>query len=126
MNKNLLNKKYGIWWLFLTFITFGLNIFYLAYLLDLYDEDAWYSNYKYWFAGLFLIIPGILMMCFFIIQMTVKVSAELNVPGKEIYSSVYLWILLFIIPFLGWTTLMLMAAYITIMPSVQIIRGKAN
>lgn len=121
---NLLKKQN--WWLYLilTVLTGGLFSLYIARKLNLYDEDAWYNDYKNWMIGVFLfILPIIVMFVIFIIQMNCKVAQTLNVPGSEIYSLPYSWILCVVVPVIGWTLLLVMYIYIIIWSSVMISKG---
>ncbi|MBQ8871970.1 MAG: hypothetical protein IJ018_04410, partial [Bacilli bacterium] len=76
-------KKENWWlWLILTIFTGGSNYIFLAVLLDCYDKDAWYANWKYWLIGfLCLVLPATIMFMVFIIEMTCKAASKLEVPG---------------------------------------------
>ena len=88
-------KKENWWlWLILTIFTGGSNYIFLVVLLDCYDKDAWYANWKYWLIGfLCLVLPATIMFMVFIIEMTCKAASKLEVPGYEIYLSPYIWLL---------------------------------
>lgn len=110
-----LKKENAIIYLFLNILTFGLYTFYIAYKLDLYDKDAWYSRWYYWVLSFILgIIPGLVMFLVFSIKMGCLVSEKLNVPGKEIYTLPYSWIICLIIPILGWTLFVILYIYVHI------------
>ena len=60
--------KKDVWpiYLILNVLTLGLFTFYIAYKLDLYDKEAWYSRWYYWVLGFVLgIIPGLVMLLVF-------------------------------------------------------------
>ncbi len=110
-----LKKENAIIYLFLNILTFGLYTFYIAYKLDLYDKDAWYSRWYYWVLSFILgIIPGLVMFLVFSIKMGCLVSEKLNVPGKEIYTLPYSWIICLIVPILGWTLFVILYIYVHI------------
>lgn len=110
-----LKKENAIIYLFLNILTFGLYTFYIAYKLDLYDKDAWYSRWYYWVLSFILgIIPGLVMFLVFSIKMGCLVSEKLNVPGKEIYTLPYSWIICLIAPILGWTLFVILYIYVHI------------
>ena len=110
-----LKKENAIIYLFLNILTFGLYTFYIAYKLDLYDKDAWYSRWYYWVSSFILgIIPGLVMFLVFSIKMGCLVSEKLNVPGKEIYTLPYSWIICLIVPILGWTLFVILYIYVHI------------
>ncbi len=110
-----LKKENAIIYLFLNILTFGLYTFYIAYKLELYDKDAWYSRWYYWALSFILgIIPGLVMFLVFSIKMGCLVSEKLNVPGKEIYTLPYSWIICLIVPILGWTLFVILYIYVHI------------
>ena len=110
-----LKKENAIIYLFLNILTFGLYTFYIAYKLDLYDKDAWYSGWYYWVLSFILgIIPGLVMFLVFSIKIGCLVSEKLNVPGKEIYTLPYSWIICLIVPILGWTLFVILYIYVHI------------
>lgn len=110
-----LKKENAIIYLFLNILTFGLYTFYIAYKLELYDKDAWYSRWYYWVLSFILgIIPGLVMFLVFSIKMGCLVSEKLNVPGKEIYTLPYSWIICLIVPILGWTLFVILYIYVHI------------
>lgn len=116
-----MNKK--LWWLYLilSIITFGIFDLFLAYKLDLYDKDAWYSKWQYWFFGtVCLIIPVFIMFIVFVVQMMCKTASKLEVSGSTIYNVPYSWILFIIIPIIGWSLLIIMYLYVLIMPSIKL------
>lgn len=121
---SLLKKE--IWFIDLILVVFTGGFIHLGFatLMNLYDEKAWYSNYKYWLAGfLCLIFPIVIMVIIFLVQMIVKVAEALEVPGKQIYNSPYAWILCLILPIIGWVIFFVMLIYITIWPVIMIYQG---
>ena len=124
---NLLERKYGWFWLLLTLTTGGASTIALAALTDAFEENAWYMNWKYWVIALLcLIYPFAIMFGIFNIQMACEVAAKLDVPGKEIYLSPYVWILCIIVPIIGWIMLIVMLLYIEIWTIVSLYRGNGE
>lgn len=114
------------WWIYLilNIVTGGLYSLSLARKLNLYDSDAWYSDYKNWMLGVFMFFfPIFIMFGIFVIQMNCKVAATLNVPGREIYNLPYSWILCVVVPIIGWALLIVMYIYITIWSSIMIYKN---
>ena len=124
---NLLERKYGWFWLLLTFLTGGSSIIILANLIGVLDENAWYMKGKNWIIALLcLVYPLIIMFGVFLIQLTCQVAAELEVPGKEIYLSPYIWLLCVIVPVIGWIMLIVMILYIEIGVVISIYKGNGE
>ena len=121
-------KKENWWiWLLVAIFSSGAGYISLAALLDVFDENAWYAKWQNWLLGLVLFIfPITIMAIIFILQMTCLVAAKLEVPGKEIYLSPYIWILCLIIPIIGWVFLCVMALYLEIWILVMLSRGKGE
>lgn len=121
-------KQENWWiWLLLFFFSGGTSTIVLGALLDVYDKNAWYAKWYYWVLGFVcFIFPFYIMMTVFMITITTKVSAKLDVPGSELYLSPYVWILCLIIPFIGWTLLFIMYLYITIWNIVMLYRGSGE
>lgn len=121
-------KQENWWiWLLLFFFSGGTSTIVLGALLDVYDKNAWYAKWYYWVLGLVcFIFPFYIMMTVFMITITTKVAAKLDVPGSELYLSPYVWILCLIIPFIGWTLLFIMYLYITIWNIVMLYRGSGE
>ena len=121
-------KKENWWvWLILTIFTGSSSTLLLGALTGCFKKDAWYANWKNWVLGFLLfIIPGIIMVVVFIIQMTCEVAAKLEVPGSEIYLSPYAWILCLIIPVIGWICFSVMVLYLTLWNIVRLRSGKAE
>ena len=124
---SLLKKENRFMCCLLILLTQGIFYFPLAYLMQLLDKDAWYCNYKYWMWGTILFVaPAFVMAFIFLIQITCKVAASLQVPGEELYNSPYVWILCMITPIVGWSLLIVMLLYIEIWPMVMIWQGNLD
>ena len=121
-------KKENWWvWLILTIFTSSSSTLLLGALMGCFKKDAWYANWKNWALGFLLfIIPGIVMISVFIVQMTCEVAAKLEVPGSELYLSPYAWILCLIIPVIGWICFSVMMLYLTLWNIVMLKSGKAE
>ncbi len=117
------------WWIWLLLFIFGgrsSNLL-LGALLDVYDKEAWYAKWHYWLLGFScFFLPFFIMIIIFIIQITCMVASKLNVPGKEIYLSPYIWILTIIIPIIGWIFFIVMVLYVSIWPIVMLYRGEGE
>lgn len=124
---NLLKRNNWFIVMLLNIITFGFFNFILASFMKLYDKDAWYFKWPYWvFGGITLILPAIIMLIVFNIQMTCKIALKLGISGHKIYNVPYSWVLFIIIPILGWTMLIIMYLYIEIMIIVKLFQGYAE
>lgn len=121
-------KKENWWvWLILTIFTGSASTLLLGALTGCFKKDAWYANWKNWVLGfLIFIIPGIVMIGVFVIQMTCEVAAKLEVPGSELYLSPYTWILCLIIPVIGWICFSVMMLYLTLWNLIMLKSGKAE
>ena len=117
------------WWLclILNLITGGIFYLVLAKVMNLYDKDSWYMNKWYWIlAFVCLIFPIFIMFVIFMIQINCKVACALKVSGDNIYNIPYTWIIMIVIPFIGWTLFIIMYIYIFIMPIINIKQGYAE
>lgn len=124
---NLLKKENWFVCLLLNFITQGFFTFVLAYFMDIYEKDAWYKKWQYWvFGTLCLIFPAFIMLLVFEIQILVKVSSKLDVPGKEIYDNTYSWILCLIVPIIGWIMIIVMLLYLEIFMIIALYKGNGE
>ena len=113
--------------LFLNLITGGIFYFVIAYFIKCYNKDAWYKKWQYWvFGTLCLVFPVFIMLMIFMIQINCQVASKLNVPGEKIYNTPYTWIILFIIPVLGWTLLIIMSIYVFIWPNIKLAQGEGE
>lgn len=118
--------KKGNWLLYalVTILSIGGYTFYLAYEMDLFDQDEWYYKWEYWtFATLACILPAIIMLLVLNIQMAIKISVKFNTAYQKIYNTPYSWILCLIIPVLGWSTLIVMLIHVYLYPAVMIHAG---
>ena len=123
----LLKKENWFMWLIINMASYGFGTIALAVILDCFEEDAWYMKWYYWFlAFCFFFFPFFIMLLVFIVTMTCKVAAKLALPGKEIYLTPYIWLLLMIIPFIGWLGLIFLSFYLEIGILVCLARGKAE
>ncbi|MDD2181577.1 MAG: hypothetical protein PHW32_04325 [Bacilli bacterium] len=117
------------WWIWLLLLLFGngaSNIL-LGALLDVYDKDAWYAKWQNWLLGFVcFFFPFFIMILVFVIQITCQVAAKLNVPGKEVYLSPYIWMLMIIVPVIGWIFFIITSIYVTIWPVIMLYRGEGE
>lgn len=121
-------KKENWWiWLLVELFSGGSGIIALAALLDCFDKDAWYANWKNWVIGaVCFIFPVFIMIIVFVIQMLCQVAARLDVPGKEIYLSPYIWILALIVPIFGWIFFYVTVLYLRIWNLVMLYKGSGE
>lgn len=121
-------KKNNWWiWLLSILISSGTSIVVLAALLDCFDKNSWYAKPKNWVIGaVCLIFPVFIMISIFLIQMLCEVASKLNVPGKELYLSPFVWILFLIIPIFGWIFLAVMPSYLMIWSLVMLYKGEGE
>lgn len=106
----------------LNLLTLGLFNLYIAYDMKLYEENAWYSKWYYWFfATLCLIFPVIIMFLVFVMEMNIKVATKLKVKGSNIYKMPYSWILCLIIPLVGWSCFIVMIIYLFIFTNLKML-----
>jgi len=95
--------------------------------MRLYNSEAWYADYRYWFVGvLFLFFPVSILFVVFWLQMACTVAIHLNVPGKEIYGFPYAWIVCLVLPIVGWTLLIVMLFYIVSWSIVMLACGEGE
>lgn len=124
---HLLKKENWWMWLLLEIFSSGTSTLVLAALLDCFDKDAWYANWKNWLIGfLCFILPGVIMIYVFYIECLTQAAAKLEVPGKEIYLSPYIWLLCIIMPVFGWVIGIVMFIYLHIWILVSLYRGNAE
>lgn len=124
---NLLDKKHWWFWIILFIITSGASNVLLCGLLKLYDENAWYAKPKNWLLGLLcLIFPFFVMLSVFMIQSLIMAAAKLELKGKEIYLSPYIWILGLIVPIIGWLFLTILLIYLEIGVIIMLHRGNGE
>ena len=145
----LLKKPYGLLWLLLSIFTNNLSAFLLGSLLNVYDKNAWYKKCSTWIIGfligillllnisfsshsfyviylIYVFLPNIFLIFIWNIQISVKISEKLNVPGKEVYGLPYSWIICFIIPIVGWILLLVMFIYTRYYYIIKILDGTAE
>lgn len=145
-------KRENWWfWLFLQIVSQGSSLFVLGALLDIYDKKAWYAKWKNWVIPLVfwlvicmimiisgkaniniasiistILMPTMIMYIILDIQVMSQVAAKLNVPGKELYLSSYIWLICLIIPIIGWIMLIVMLIYLEVWPLVMLYRGEGE
>lgn len=121
-------KRENWWiWLLLTLFSQGSSTFVLGALLDVYKKDAWYAKWQYWLIGaLCFLFPVAIMTSIFSIQILCLTAAKLNVPGKELYLSPYVWVIGLIIPIIGWACLIAGLLYLEIYILVALYKGNAE
>lgn len=120
-------KKENWWvWLLLLLFSEGTSNLVLGALLDVYDKKAWYTKWYIWLIGLILIIPFGVMVTAFNLQILSKTAAKLYVKGSEYYLSPYIWIILIIIPFIGWIVFIGLVLYLEIAILVKLHAGNGE
>lgn len=121
-------KRENWWiWLLLTLFSQGSSTLVLGALLDVYKKDAWYANWKYWLIGLIcFVFPATIMMSIFTIQILCLTADKLDVKGKEIYLSPYLWVLACIIPFVGWACIAIGLIYLEVAILIALYQGNGE
>ena len=120
-------KKENWWiWLLLFLFSEGTSTIVLGALLDVFNKKAWYANWKYWLIGLIFIIPFMFMISVFSIEILCKTAAKLDVKGKDYYLSPYIWLILLIIPFIGWIMFAFLILYLNISILVNLHKGNAE
>ncbi len=119
-----MTRKEAIIYTLLNIITLGFFNLILASIFDLYNENAWYNKWQYWFFGaLCLIFPVFVMFIVFLIQMITTVAQHIDVHGSDLYGSPYTWILCLIIPVVGWICLLVMLIYLLVFINVKLIEN---
>ena len=120
-------KKENWWiWLILFIFSDATSTIVLGALLDVFDKKAWYAKWYIWVIGLILIVPISVMIVIFNIQITSKTAAKLGVKGSEYYLSPYIWIILLIIPILGWLGFVALILYLNIAILVKLYKGNGE
>ena len=124
---SLLKKEYWFISLIMLLLCPHIFILILASDLNLIDKNAWYSKWQYWvIGGICLIFPLFLLFFVFETEMLVKVAQKLKVPGSELYTIPYIWILLIIIPVVGWILLLVMYIYLHVWSFVKLCEGNGK
>ena len=123
---NILKKEN--WWIWLLLLLFsqGSSTFVLGALLDVYDKKAWYTKWYIWIIGLLLVIPFGVMVTAFTLEILTKTAAKLDVKGSEYYLSPYIWIILIIIPIIGWIIFAILTLYLEIAILVKLYAGNGE
>ena len=120
----ILKRNNWFLWLLINILSAGCGNLALAALLDVYDENAWYNKWYYWLlAFCFLFFPFAIMVLVFSLQITCQVAAKLGVMGSEIYLTPYIWLLIVIVPFIGWFCMLLATLYLEISILVALATG---
>ena len=120
-------KKENWWvWLLLFLFSEGTSNLVLGALLDVYDKKAWYTKWYIWVIGLILIIPFCAMIAAFTLEILSKTAAKLDVKGSEYYLSPYIWIILIIIPLIGWIAFVALMLYLEIAILVKLHAGNGE
>lgn len=123
----LLEKRNWWFWLFIFLVGNNIGAIILAALLNLYQKDAWYTKWYYWvLAACCCFFPVGIMFGVFTLQSLCMSAKALSVPGEEIYTSPYTWLLCLIVPILGWTLLVIMILYLDIWCIVSLYRGNGE
>ncbi len=124
---SLLKKEYWFISLIMLLLCPHIFILILASDLNLIDKNGWYSKWQYWvIGGICLIFPLFLLFIVFETEMLVKVAQKLKVPGSELYTIPYIWILLIIIPVVGWILLLVMYIYLHVWSFVKLYEGNGE
>ena len=120
-------KKENWWvWLLLFLFSNGASAIVLGAMLNLFNKNAWYTKWYIWVVGLLLLLPFPIMVCILMIDIITKTAGMLDVKGKEYYLSPYIWIILLIIPFIGWLGFAALFLYINIAILVNLYKGKGE
>lgn len=121
-------KRENWWvWLLLTLFSQGSSTFVLGALLDVYKKDAWYTKWHYWLVGMLcFLFPVGIMISVLSVQILCLTAAKLEVPGKEIYLSPYIWIIGLIIPIIGWICLTAGLIYLEVYILIALYKGNAE
>lgn len=116
------------WWVWLILYLFcdAPCIIVLGALLKVFDKNAWYAKWYIWVISLILIFPLPIMFAAFAIQITCKAAHKLDVKGSQYYLSPYIWIILIIIPIIGWLGFVALDLYIVIAILVNLYKGKGE
>jgi len=121
-----LSNYYNSTALLLFLFSEGTSNLVLGALLDVYDKNAWYTRWYIWVIGLVLIIPFTVMVTAFTLEILCKTASKLDVKGSEYYLSPYIWIILIIIPFMGWIAFVALMLYLEIAILVKLHAGNGE
>jgi len=123
----LLKRKYWWFWLLLNILTGSISNLFLGKLLNVYEKDAWYTKWYYWALGLFFgFLPALIMLFILIIEVTVKICVKLEVPGSDLYTLPYPWIVCIIIPIIGWALFVILLIYTNLWYAIKLLQGKGE
>ena len=113
------------WWVWLLVLLFGggTGIIALGALLDTLKKDSWYTKWWIWVLGILAFNMAPIVFC---LQITSLVAAKLDVKGKEYYLSPYIWIIMLIIPILGWVAFVGLVLYLNIAILVNLYKGNGE
>lgn len=116
------------WWIWLLLFIFsgGTSEILLGALFDVFDKDAWYTKWYIWVIGLILILPFAVMVFAFYIDILTKSAAKLEIDGSDYYLSPYVWIILIIIPIVGWLMFVVLYIYLNIKILIELNKGKGE
>lgn len=128
MGDNMFLLKKEKWWIWLLLFIFSgaTSTIVLGALLNVYDKKAWYTKWYIWVIGLVLIIPFSIIAMIFNLQITSNTAAKLEVKGSEYYLSPYIWIILLIIPVIGWIAFVVLILYLNIAILVNLHKGNGE
>ena len=116
------------WWIWLLLLLFsgGSSPIVLGALLDVFDKEAWYAKLKNWIIGFIFVIPIPIMIFAFTLEILCKASAKLEVKGHDYYLSPYVWIILIIIPIIGWIIFIGLFLYLNVAILINLSKGKGE
>ncbi len=104
----------------------GSSTIVLGALLNVFDKNTWYCKWYIWVIGFVLVLPFAVMLYTFQISLIAKTAAKLDVKGKDYYLSPYVWIILIIIPFIGWIIFGILYFYLIIDIIVKLHDGNGE
>jgi len=120
-------KKENWWiWLLLFIFSEATSTIVLGAMLDVFDKKAWYTKWYIWIIGLIFMLPISVMIVVFNLEITSKTAAKLEVKGADYYLSPYIWIILIIIPFIGWIGFIALVLYLNIAIIVKLYNGNGE
>jgi len=120
-------KKENWWiWLLLFIFSEATSTIVLGAMLDVFDKKAWYTKWYIWIIGLIFMLPISVMIVVFNLEITSKTAAKLEVKGADYYLSPYIWIILLIIPFIGWIGFIALVLYLNIAIIVKLYNGNGE
>lgn len=113
------------WWVWLIGFLFSTSasVFILSNILNVLDKDEWYAKWYIWLIGAVLIIPLPIMIIAFVISITSKCAEKLDVWAKEFYTSPYAWIMMLVIPIVGWASFIVFYYYMLISILINLYNG---